>query len=370
MMSDVDLPAAHIRNQVASAIDVVVHLARLRDGRRVVWEIAAVEGTHRGEPVVAPLFRFRAATAATAAFEATGAVPQGRRHARRARRGRRRRLFEEGRGSVIGRRRRGLVALAGVFAERAVAITRSERDHDAAGRRRPARRSPQAEHAGCSPGRPRASWSIAGGSSGSVVATAGCAAVAVHTRASASARRPRATRATSSSPTRCGAIVGGLRAGLSLPQAFAYAADEVEEPLDGTLRDVVDAIDVGVPIDEALDGGPRRSAPTMRGSIAGVLDLHRRSGGDLPIVLDQVAETLRERRAAHARGPRPHGAGSAVGRHPRPAADRVLRLPLADVAARDARRDRHAGGDRRGRCSGSRSRDSRSCGSASSCEVR
>ena len=26
MMSDVDLPAAHIRNQVASAVDVVVHL--------------------------------------------------------------------------------------------------------------------------------------------------------------------------------------------------------------------------------------------------------------------------------------------------------------------------------------------------------
>ena len=33
MMSDVELPAAHIRNQVASAIDVVVQLARLRDGR-------------------------------------------------------------------------------------------------------------------------------------------------------------------------------------------------------------------------------------------------------------------------------------------------------------------------------------------------
>ena len=30
MMSDVELPAAHIRNQVASAIDVVVQLARLR----------------------------------------------------------------------------------------------------------------------------------------------------------------------------------------------------------------------------------------------------------------------------------------------------------------------------------------------------
>ena len=55
MMSDVDLPGAHIRTQVCSAVDVIVHLARLRGGRRVVWEIAAVEGTHRREPVVTPL---------------------------------------------------------------------------------------------------------------------------------------------------------------------------------------------------------------------------------------------------------------------------------------------------------------------------
>jgi pilus assembly protein CpaF len=75
MMSDVDLPAAHIRNQVASAIDVVVHLARMRDGRRVVWEIASVEGTNRGEPVVAPLFRFRPRIG-SGAFEASGTIPQ------------------------------------------------------------------------------------------------------------------------------------------------------------------------------------------------------------------------------------------------------------------------------------------------------
>ena len=76
MMSDVELPAAHIRNQVASAIDVLVQLGRLRDGRRVVWEIAAVEGTHRGEPVVSPLFRFRGHAGDEGAFEATGAVPR------------------------------------------------------------------------------------------------------------------------------------------------------------------------------------------------------------------------------------------------------------------------------------------------------
>jgi len=75
MMSDVDLPAAHVRNQVASAIDIVVHLARLRGGRRVVWEIAAVEGTRRGEPIVTPVFRYRSREGSAGDFEATGTVP-------------------------------------------------------------------------------------------------------------------------------------------------------------------------------------------------------------------------------------------------------------------------------------------------------
>jgi pilus assembly protein CpaF len=75
MMSGVELPAAHIRHQVASAIDVVVHLARLRDGRRVVWEVAAVEGTHRGEPVVATLFKLQPRASSSGTFQATGAVP-------------------------------------------------------------------------------------------------------------------------------------------------------------------------------------------------------------------------------------------------------------------------------------------------------
>ncbi len=75
MMSDVGLPASHIRNQVATAIDVIVHLARLRDGRRVVFEVAAVEGTHRGEPVVTPLFAFRPRVA-EGRFEAMGNEPQ------------------------------------------------------------------------------------------------------------------------------------------------------------------------------------------------------------------------------------------------------------------------------------------------------
>jgi pilus assembly protein CpaF len=59
MMSDVDLPAAHVRSQVAAAIDVVVQLARLRDGRRIIWEVAVVEGTGAASRSSNPFFRFR-----------------------------------------------------------------------------------------------------------------------------------------------------------------------------------------------------------------------------------------------------------------------------------------------------------------------
>jgi pilus assembly protein CpaF len=74
LMSDVALPAAHVRAQVAAAVDVVIQLARLRDGRRVVWEIAAVEGSRRGEPVVEPLFSFRPREDG-GRFVATGTLP-------------------------------------------------------------------------------------------------------------------------------------------------------------------------------------------------------------------------------------------------------------------------------------------------------
>ena len=75
LMSDVDLPAAHVREQVASAVDVVVHMARLREGRRVVFEVATVEGVRDGEPVVRTLFAFRPREGVAGAFVATGERP-------------------------------------------------------------------------------------------------------------------------------------------------------------------------------------------------------------------------------------------------------------------------------------------------------
>jgi len=78
LMSDVDLPAQHIREQVAAAVDVVVHMARLRDGRRVALHVSVVEGCRDGEPVVHEAFSFRPrlGSGSEGEFVATGVVPE------------------------------------------------------------------------------------------------------------------------------------------------------------------------------------------------------------------------------------------------------------------------------------------------------
>ena len=76
LMSDVDLPLMHLREQIASAVDVVVHMARLPDGRRVAFHVASVDGMHDGKPVVTEVFSFRPRDGRDGRFEATGAVPK------------------------------------------------------------------------------------------------------------------------------------------------------------------------------------------------------------------------------------------------------------------------------------------------------
>jgi tight adherence protein B len=93
-------------------------------------------------------------------------------------------------------------------------------------------------------------------------------------------------------------LAAGMRAGLSLTRSLRFAAEEGEEPLAGTLRVVADRTDLGVPLERSLEEWVHETGSPDARLLAGVLELHRRTGGELPAVLDQVAATLRERRAA------------------------------------------------------------------------
>lgn len=93
-------------------------------------------------------------------------------------------------------------------------------------------------------------------------------------------------------------ITAAIRAGQSVSQALAFAATESAAPARGSLQRLHEALDVGVPLEDALRAWTEEVDTDDARLVAGVLGLHRRSGGDLPSVLDQVVETLRERRAA------------------------------------------------------------------------
>ena len=56
LMSDIDLPVFHVREQLASALDLIVHMARMNDGRRVISHISSVNGLHGGTVVLEDVF--------------------------------------------------------------------------------------------------------------------------------------------------------------------------------------------------------------------------------------------------------------------------------------------------------------------------
>ncbi len=89
-----------------------------------------------------------------------------------------------------------------------------------------------------------------------------------------------------------GALAAAVRSGASLTQAVRYATTEAAPPVRDDLTRIVAQLDTGIALEQAL-----RSWPDVRPSanvelVVGALELHRRSGGDLPAVLDQVVGAM------------------------------------------------------------------------------
>ena len=77
LMAGVDIPQRALRSQVASAIDMIVQIVRLHDGRRVVTRISEVGDLTAGEQfVVQDVFARGAGHAETAALAWTGRQPR------------------------------------------------------------------------------------------------------------------------------------------------------------------------------------------------------------------------------------------------------------------------------------------------------
>jgi tight adherence protein B len=134
---------------------------------------------------------------------------------------------------------------------------------------------------------------------GLVMAGSAAAGVAVGT---ASVRRRRTARLAATVDAQLAdavrSLAAGMRAGLSLEQALAYAAREGEPPLGDARQRIVDSVGLGGTLDDALRVWASEIGTDDARLVVGVLGLHRRTGGDLPRVLDQVAIALRERTSA------------------------------------------------------------------------
>ena len=93
-------------------------------------------------------------------------------------------------------------------------------------------------------------------------------------------------------------IASAMRSGRSLHQAIELAATDLDPPLGSTFRRLADRTGLGDPMDESIDawaldvGGPDARL------VAGVLKLHRKTGGSLAASLENLAGTLRDRRAS------------------------------------------------------------------------
>ncbi|MGN0855580.1 MAG: ATPase, T2SS/T4P/T4SS family [Kiritimatiellia bacterium] len=80
LMSGMELPSRAIREQIASAVDVIIHESRLSDGSRKVVAITEVTGLEGNQVVMQDLFVFRQSGVGedgriVGAFAPTGAIP-------------------------------------------------------------------------------------------------------------------------------------------------------------------------------------------------------------------------------------------------------------------------------------------------------
>jgi tight adherence protein B len=90
-------------------------------------------------------------------------------------------------------------------------------------------------------------------------------------------------------------VSAAVRSGASLSQALGYAAGESEPPVRADLERLVGDLEVGVPAERALERWREASPGPDVDLVVGALELHRRSGGELPAVLDQVTRSIRGR---------------------------------------------------------------------------
>lgn len=58
-MAELDLPLPAVRRQIASGVDILIHLGRMRDKSRKLLEVSEVCGYEDGEIRIQPLYQWQ-----------------------------------------------------------------------------------------------------------------------------------------------------------------------------------------------------------------------------------------------------------------------------------------------------------------------
>lgn len=75
MMASIDIPFEAVRAQIASAVNLIVHQARMPDGRRKIAQIAEVVGYDANGPILRDIFLLGMGSDLRLEFNATGYIP-------------------------------------------------------------------------------------------------------------------------------------------------------------------------------------------------------------------------------------------------------------------------------------------------------
>jgi tight adherence protein B len=90
-------------------------------------------------------------------------------------------------------------------------------------------------------------------------------------------------------------MVNGLRAGYSTLQAMEAVSRELPPPISDEFRRVVQEMQLGVPMERALDNLIRRIPSDDLDLVITAINVQREVGGNLAEILDTISYTIRER---------------------------------------------------------------------------
>jgi tight adherence protein B len=90
-------------------------------------------------------------------------------------------------------------------------------------------------------------------------------------------------------------MVNGLRAGYSTMQAMEAISKELPPPMNEEFRRVVQEMQLGVPMESALDNLLRRIPSDDLDFVITAINVQREVGGNLSEILDTISFTIRER---------------------------------------------------------------------------